>query len=137
MAISRVTDAVDMYLQKHTAADPKLMEELLPVIKQNLPRSLREPKYADRIKSHFPLEYQYASIASVLATELVYNEGINFVESQPMDRIAERAIAYHRESAKVSKVLDDVEQGDISPETRQRLLDLLKRGGARTAMGVF
>ena len=137
MAISRVTDAVDEYLQSHSDTNPELLEELLPLIKDNLPRALREPKYADRIKSHFPLEYQYASIASALATELVYNEGINFVESQPNEKLAERAIKYHKETSQISQMLAEVEDADMAPDARSKVLDLLKRGGARTAMGVF
>jgi glutamate dehydrogenase len=137
MAISRVTDAVDEYLQSHSATNPELLEELLPVIKDKLPHALREPKFADRIKTHFPLEYQYASIASALATELVYNEGINFVESQPNEKLAERAINYHREFSQITKMLPEVEGADMAPEARNKVLDLLKRGGARTAMGVF
>ena len=67
---------------------------------ETLPKRLKE--YAgDRVRTHFPLEYQHAAIACVLATKLVYNEGINFVEAQPDSKIAERAIAYYRETKKV------------------------------------
>jgi hypothetical protein len=132
MAINKVTDAINTHLQGTKPGDEKF-EEVFPAVFDTLPNHLKEIA-GDRVRTHFPLEYQHAAIACVLANRLVYNEGINFVEAQPDAWVAERAIEYYKAQKRINKLLEDSE---TSPEAKTEMLDLIRRGGARTALGVF
>jgi len=135
MAINRVTDAITAHLEGKGPGDEGF-EELFPAIFETLPKRLNDFA-GDRVRTHFPLAYQHAAIACVLATKLVYNEGINFVEAQPDLKLAQRAIDYYRETKKVESLLQDASLAALDPEARAKVTDLLKKGGARTALGVF
>ena len=74
---------------------------------ENLPEKLATVAW-DRAPSRFPVQYQRNAIASTLASRLVYAEGIHMVESQPVDRVAQRAFEYYRESRVVNKIADDL-----------------------------
>jgi len=140
LAIGKVTDAITDALSDVNPSDP-LFKELLPLIKENLPDKLAEVAW-DRVPSRYPVQYQRNAIASTLASKLVYQEGIHLVETQPAALIAERAIMYYREDQAMKKLTDDLERGGslgggISKAQKDQVIDLLKRGGARTSLGIF
>ena len=137
-AIGKVTDAITDHLSTVNPQDP-LFEELFPLVINNLPKKLAEVA-GDRVRSRFPVQYQRNAIASSLASRLVYNEGIHFVECQPDVDLAERAIAYYRESLKVDSLVDKLKTkgvADLTDEERGRLTDLVKKGGARASLNIF
>ncbi len=91
-----------------------------------------------------PLAYQKDAIASALASKLVYQEGIHLVESQPEARLATRAIMYIREDRRIVQLARDLEAGlqtvSLTDEQRAKMttiVDLIRRGGARTSLGIF
>ena len=86
----QVTDALTKHLDGVDPGD-KLFDELFPLVISNLPKKLQEVA-GDRVASRFPVQYQRNSMASTLASRLVYSEGIHFVETQPEDRIAKRFV---------------------------------------------
>lgn len=136
-AIAKVTDALTDALADVQPEDP-LFQELLPLVKGALPKKLIQVA-GDRISTRFPVQYQRNAIAKMLASMLVYKEGIHFVEIQPQDRMAERAIEYYRHHCRIQQVLQEL-QGDnheISGEMRVLLTDIIARGGARTFLNVF
>jgi glutamate dehydrogenase len=94
----------------------------------------------DRISTHFPVQYQRNAIASTLASKLVYKEGIHLIETQPVNKMAERAFMYYRADEKIKKLIAQVEQLDFldsQKENKALILDILARGGARTSLSVF
>jgi len=133
-AINKVTDAITDSLVHTNPGDP-LFEELLPVIKETLPKKLVDLAW-DRVPKGFPVQYQKNAIASSLASKLVYKEGIHLVESQPSEAVAERAFMYYREDLKIGQMCDRLESKDLG-EDKKIALDLLRRGGARTSLGIF
>ena len=136
MAISVVTDALTDALSGLRPGDD-LFEELFPLVIENLPKKLAEVA-GDRVKTKFPVQYQRNAMASTLASRFVYNEGIHAVEIQPKELLAQRVIAYYREEKKIHDLLASLERGkELTPEVRERVVQLLRKGGARTLMNVF
>eukprot|EP01033_Poteriospumella_lacustris_P003883 gene3883-2760_t len=137
MAIAKVTDAVTDALANVEPSDP-LFQELLPLIRENLPKKLADVA-GDRIASRFPVQYQRNAIASALASQLVYQEGIHLVEAQPYEKTAERAFAYYREHKKMQGIIGDLENMNLGAAEKHKgvIVDILKRGGARTSLDIF
>jgi glutamate dehydrogenase len=138
LAIAKVTDAITDRLAIVQPEDA-LFQELRPVIAEHLPKKLVEIA-GDRIASQFPIQYQRNAIASGLASKLVYQEGIHLVETQPLEKLAERAFEYYRAELHVKKVVGDFQsstlQGAAAAE-KEEIVDLLQRGGARTKVDIF
>ena len=136
MAISVVTDSLTDALSGLRPGD-ELFEELFPLVIENLPKKLAEVA-GSRVKARFPVQYQRNAMASTLASRFVYNEGIHAVEIQPKELLAQRVIAYYREEKKISELLGSFENGpELAPEVRAKVVQLLRKGGARTLMNVF
>jgi len=137
MAISNVTDAISDALEPLSSEDP-LFKELSPLIRENLPETLAKLAW-DRTSSRVPLQYQKVAIASTLASKLVYQEGIHLIESQPSDKLAERAFMYHREHEKVQTLVSNLEKSnlDLPKEDKEKIMALLRRGGARSGLDIF
>lgn len=137
-AINIVTDAITDSLANVQPND-KLFQELLPLIKDNLPHKLAEVAW-DRVPTRFPIQYQRNAIASTLASMFVYQEGIHLVETQPLDSLAERAFMYYREDKKVKLLIDKLKNNDLkdlTKEDQEKVINLLKRGGARASLEIF
>ena len=130
--INSVTDALIARLDGLQPGDP-LLEELLPLVKMNLPKSLADLAW-DRARDKMPLQYQKNSIASTLGSLLVYREGIMLIESMPEDRRAQAAIEYYRSMTETDALVQRLENNSATAEDSQRMLTLMKRGAARTAM---
>lgn len=133
--INRVTDALIDELKDKNLGDP-LFEELLPLVRKNLPPKLAEIAW-DRARERMPVQYLKNSIASSLASMMVYQEGIHLVESQPANKLAERAIMYYRADVKMQDLVVKIEQGTATPDELQLALAYLRQGGARASMGIF
>jgi glutamate dehydrogenase len=137
-AIARVTDAITDHLANVQQDDP-LFQELFPVVRENLPRKLDEVA-GDRVASRFPLQYQKNAIASGLASKLVYQEGIHLVETQPLEKLAQRAFMYYRSEQNIKQIVSDFEHTDLNgpvDKHRDTVIDILRRGGARTSLNIF
>jgi glutamate dehydrogenase len=137
-AIAKVTDAVTDALASVQPEDA-LFQELVPLVRENLPKKLADVA-GDRISSRFPVQYQKNAIASTLASKIVYQEGIHFVETQPNERIAERAFQYFREEQTIKALIHDVDKLQFPSAVahdKQVIVDILKRGGARTSLNIF
>lgn len=135
--INSVTDALIARLDGLQPGDP-LLEELLPLVKMNLPKSLAAMAW-DRARDRMPLQYQKNSIASTLGSMLVYREGIMLIESMPETRRAQAAIEYYRAMTETDALVQRLERGveggaAVSEEDSRRMLALMKHGAARTAM---
>lgn len=136
-AIAKVTDAVTERLAGVMPTD-SLFKELLPVIRENLPKKLAELG-GDRIAKRYPVQYQRNAIASGIAARLVYQEGISLIESQPLEKLADRAILYYLEDKKVQGVLAKLENQHFGDNAKIKplVLEMLRKGGARTMVEGF
>jgi glutamate dehydrogenase len=136
-AINACTDAISDALENVQKDDP-LFRELFPIIIEALPKKLADIA-GDRVNSRFPLQYQKAIIASSLASQLVYNEGIHFVLSQSPDQLAKVAFEYYREDKRMKNLLLAVsaDMGKLNVEQKEKVIALLKKGGVRASLGRY
>lgn len=133
--INRVTDSLIDELHGKELGDP-LLEELLPLARELLPAKLADIAW-DRARDRMPLQYLKNSIACSLASKMVYQEGIHLVESQPSDKLAERAIMYYRADQKVANLVKVMQDGTATKEQHDLALHYLRTGGARASLGIF
>lgn len=136
-AIAKVTDAIEARLADVQPEDA-LFQELLPLIKEGLPKKMVEIG-GDRISKTFPVQYQRNAIACALSSKLVYKEGIHLVEIQPNDMIAERAFQYYRQDQKIQSLIKELSQPNatLTKENKAVIIDILNRGGARASLNIF
>ena len=131
-----VTDAVTDLIDGLKPGDA-LFDELFPLIITHLPAKLSAVA-GDRVRDRFPLQYQRNAIATALASDFVYSEGIHAVEIQQRDQIAGRVVAYYREQRKVMRLVEQLEaDSSLEPQSKASILHLLRKGGARSALNIF
>jgi glutamate dehydrogenase len=138
-AINVATDVMTDRMSTVSPGDP-LWDELLPLVRENLPAKLAEVAWPRVLEGRFPTQYTRNAIASCLANKLVYAEGIHLVESQPTDRLADRMITYYREDRKIAALVAELESQGLASLPKEKVdavKHLLRRGGTRTAMAVF
>merc|ERR1712024_355901 len=110
---------------------------LLPLfLEEHLPKKLAAVA-GSRVTDRIPLDYLRNAFGKILASKLLYREGIHFLESQPEDRLAELAMRYVTEGKRVRELIANVEISDLPPPKRAKILDLLRQGGARSLLGVY
>jgi glutamate dehydrogenase len=134
-AINKAKDALGVYFADLQLDDP-LFDELMPLFHEHLPKKLVDAA-GDRIKSRIPIQYIRNAFASSLASKIVYREGIHFIESQPVEKLAERAVVYYREERRVQALLKDLEKSALPQEQKELTMELIRRGGVRAALGIY
>ena len=81
------------------------------------------------------------AIASTLGSRLVYHEGIHAIESQPADAMADRAFEYYNQSCEIKELMKDLalaqKTGELAEDKQHRVIDLLRKGGARSSCDFF
>jgi glutamate dehydrogenase len=137
-AINFVTDCIAERLENEDKDGP-LFQMLKPVLKDNLPEKLAELAW-DRV-DNLPLNYQKNAIASTLASKMVYHEGIHAIESQPAAAMADRAFDYYKRSTEITQLMNELaeaqETGVLAEESQNKVIDLLRKGGARSSCDWF
>jgi glutamate dehydrogenase len=129
-AIGACKDAICDHMAQYKPGDPEF-EELMPLVKASLPKKLQD--FAWDRHDRFPVQYMRNAMGSTLGASLVYQEGIHFVEAQPKEKLAERAIAYYRASLDVERRAHELEKAGADAET----IRLLRKGGARSKLNIF
>jgi glutamate dehydrogenase len=129
-AINSATDALSAALETLPLED---QDELLSLFHGHLPKTLAELGF-DKVRERVPQQYIKNAIASTLASKMVYKEGTRFIISLPDDRLAETALGYIQQETEVIKLINTLEQTDMSTEEKSKILKLLDAGGARTAL---
>jgi glutamate dehydrogenase len=116
----------------------EVFDSLLPLfLEEHLPRKLAEVA-GDRVLDRIPIDYLRNAFAKSLASKLLYREGIHFLESQPVNLMADLALRYIKEEKRVRLLVDAVAQApDMKDEVRSEVVELLRRGGTRSRLGVF
>ena len=132
--INAATDAVRDELAASTDEE---LSELMGLVRDHLPKKMVDMAF-DRCEDNLPKSYLLAAIASSLASKMVYQEGVNFVKSQPKDNLSKLALKYiqvEKEIYSLAAALDGAEGMD--EEQRVRIKDLVHRGGVRTSLNIF
>ena len=137
-AINFVTDCIVERLESVEQSDA-LFQKLKPIIKDNLPEKLIELAW-DRVDD-LPLNYQKNAIASTLASNMVYREGIHAIESQPADAMADRAFEYYERNCEINDLMREIataqQTGVLAEDKQRKVIHLLQKGGTRSSCDFF
>jgi glutamate dehydrogenase len=141
MLISKCINRTALAIQKQLAGmklGDALYNELKPLfLEEHLPQKLAQVA-GDRVDTRIPIDYMRNAFGKILASKLLYREGIHFVESQPEDHLAELALRYHREEKLLQPLLKSLQGAKgVSDADRKRAIDLLTRGGVRSSLNVY
>merc|ERR1711992_438990 len=132
-SINRAYGAIRKKLAEMQTGDATY-KKLLPLfLEEHLPRKLAEVA-GSRVTDRIPLDYLHNAFGKILASKLLYREGIHFLESQPEPRLPELALRYVQEEKQVRQLMGEVESSDLPPAKRARIQELLKQGGARSLL---
>jgi glutamate dehydrogenase len=135
-SINRAYGAIRKKLVEMQTGDATYTKLLPLFLEEHLPKKLAAVAGA-HVTDRIPLDYLRNAFGKILASKLLYREGIHFLESQPEDRLPELAIRYVTEEKRVRDLLGVVESSNMPPAKRAKVQQLLKRGGARSLLGVY
>ncbi|GBG31440.1 NAD-specific glutamate dehydrogenase, putative [Hondaea fermentalgiana] len=128
-AINRSTDAIAASLEE---LPEEKFRELLQIVRASLPKSLMDKAW-DRFEDRVPEAYTRFQLACILASELVYKEGLPYVESVSDDGLAAMVVDYADRQLQVARLATKVDSGEkLSKDEQDLLSDILRAGGART-----
>jgi len=91
----------------------------------------------DNVQNRVPEQYIKNAIASCLASKIVYKEGSRFIQSQSKEKLAEIALQYIAKEKEVALLTEKLATVDMPQEEKQKIIQLLEAGGARTALKIF
>jgi len=127
-AINRATDAVDEALKKNYSMISNDLRHRLMV--DSLPKKLVEVA-GDRLED-LPQAYIIAMMSAQLGSKMVYNEGLDFIDSLSDTSLAQFATSYVLQEDKLKNMLDEVTSSDLPH--KDELLKLLKAAGVRSVL---
>jgi glutamate dehydrogenase len=133
-AIMRTSNVIRKSLVNVERGDD-LYVKLMPLfLEEYLPKKLAQVA-GHRVDERIPIDYLRNAFASSLASKLLYNEGINFLESQPEDRLFPFALQYIEEEKKIHGLLTDVQESKgLGEVDKSNVIELLRRGGVRSSL---
>ncbi|MFO0722665.1 MAG: NAD-glutamate dehydrogenase [Myxococcota bacterium] len=120
-AISARLDHLGDQERAHTAA----------VVERHLPASLVE-KAKDRLPTRLPAAYARAIVASSLAADMVYREGIGWLDGLEPEAIADLALRYLAETETARRLAASVRASSLSD--RETLALIVERAGVRALL---
>ena len=126
--VNSVADAIHNRLQE---ASEDSLEFGWSLVLAHLPEILVRTA-GDRLKTSLPGAYLFRLMASRLAAEIVYREGIAFFASMEPDTIAEIACRYLTKDQETRRLVDLVKSSPI--EEADRIAELLRRAGTRASL---
>lgn len=100
-----------------------------------MPKTIADLSF-DHVRDRVPDQYIKNAIASCLASKLVYKEGTKFIESQSKDRLAAIALKYVEKEKEVATLMESLKNVDMPPCEKEKIIQLLDAGGARTALSL-
>ena len=98
---------------------------------QHFPAVLVEDA-GDKLFTCLPPGYIDSAVATVLASRIVYREGLTYLEEMPAAEIVDLALAYLRADVAVARLALQLDASDL-PD-RARIAQLLREGGTRAAL---
>ncbi|MEE2786688.1 MAG: hypothetical protein VX589_05060 [Myxococcota bacterium] len=122
-AINRMKDAIIDGLV-HWSADDLALADLL--VNEHLPTSLRTAAGQSAI-ANLPRTYFHRVFASVLASEIVYREGVEYLNDVRHARLAPLALSYLRHLVSTKTLIDRLSTSQL-PE-RSAIIALLQQAG--------
>lgn len=131
--INRTTDALCEALKTLSAED---RESLMPLFRAHLPKTLAELSF-DSVHSKVPEAYIKNAISSCLASKLVYKEGTKFIESLPPKDLAITALKYVQKEKEIATLIESMDAAQLPTAEKEKIIQLLEAGGARTSLGAF
>ena len=132
--ITRLHDALDSAIgsmdeQQFAGLEHVLARHLPPGAAEDLPGGFAER--LDRV----PRQYRNATIACVLASQMVYKEGVGFIAALPEEGLAQLALRYAEAERQVGEeLLPALRASDMAPELLAQAEAVLGSAGARVAM---
>ena len=126
--INRATDTIADALVRMSASDRELAEAL---VLEHLPSVLVDVA-RDRIPK-LPRAYLDRTIATSLATRIVYREGLDWLEPLSDEAIEHIAVRYLRQERETARLIDAVRQSNLADG--ERVAQLLERSGTRAGLG--
>jgi glutamate dehydrogenase len=90
----------------------------------------------EHVQERVPAQYIKNAIASCLASKLVYKEGTKFIQSQTPNKLAAVALKYVQKEREVAALIEHLADVDMPAEEKQRIIQLLDAGGARTSLSL-
>ncbi len=126
--IDRATDAITRVIDTLEESGHELTRRL---VKTYLPAVLHET-VGEQFFERIPPAYLTRVIASVLASHIVYREGLDWFEQMPERAIAELAVRYLHAEESIRQLVEQVSNSDL-PD-RDRIAELLREGGVGAAL---
>ena len=108
---------------------------LLGNYRAHLPKTISDLSF-DSIHDRVPAQYIKNAIASCLASKMVYKEGTKFIESQTPEKLATIALKYVEKEKEVAVLMESLAGVDMPQEEKEKIIELLEAGGARTALSL-
>lgn len=129
-AINGLGDAIFARLSKEGAS---AQQALMPLVREHLPSILLERAGEAAIQA-LPPAYLHRIMAARLAADIVYREGLSFVESLDAEAFGGLAFDYLKEARRVAALAEEVAASSLPNQAE--IVRLLKAGGARTALSL-
>ncbi len=126
--IDRATDAITQVVDTLQESGHKLTRRL---VKTYLPAVLHET-VGEQFFARIPPAYLTRVIASVLASHIVYREGLDWFEQMHEAAIAELAVRYLHTEEGILQLVEQVTNSDLT--NRERIAELLREGGVGAAL---
>jgi len=127
-AINRATDAVvDAVTNNYDLISPELRTRLLV---DSLPKKLVELA-GDRLED-LPKAYIISMMGAQLGSKMVYNEGLDFVDSLDDRALTELAVSYVTQEDKMKEVISSIEDSDLA--NKDHIMKILKAAGVQSVM---
>ncbi|MCB0166823.1 MAG: NAD-glutamate dehydrogenase [Anaerolineae bacterium] len=126
--IIRATDILSDRIPALRETDNELTRS---IVEQHIPPILLKTA-GHRLFTDIPETYLTIATASLLASKIVYREGIDYLEAMPPHSLAELAIRYVRQEQDTGRLIAQVRQSNL-PD-RERIAQLLEYGGTNAAL---
>ena len=132
--ITRLHDALDSAIG---SMGDQQFAELEHVFARHLPEGAAEniPGSLSERLERVPRQYKNATIACVLASQMVYKEGVGFIAALPEEGLAQLALRYAEAERQVgAELLPALRASNMAPELLAQAEAVLDSAGARVAM---
>lgn len=131
MEISEQINSVKNVLLEHLLKNPQELDGnrvYQKLILSSCPQVLAG-KYARRVLRDLPVAHKIALLASVIASNIIYREGIDWIESLSADDRLRVALAYVNQEQMTSDLVAQVESSNI--KDKNKIAEVLRMGATR------
>jgi len=126
--INKLTDAIAGLIEVGTIPQQGFIQAMLL---EFIPHSLKK-QMGDRLLETLPHAYIIRAMASILASRIIYHEGIDYLATLATKNVARHVTQYLVREEKNRALIQQVEGADLAD--KQEIIELLKRGGTGTAL---